>query len=260
MSGAEVTTSLSNVIKKDSSGFMESKKVAIRLLKLNQRKAETYETDHTNAARHYISQAKAEAEQIIRQANMEAIKIKEKIAKKRKAFDIEKQQIMEQAQREGYEKGIEIGRNEGYKKVSEQIQLAKDIVESAKQEYRQCVEKSEQTILHLALKVAEKILHTTLERNQEHFMPIVQKAVEEAKDYKKAQIYVHPSNYPFLVEHKEELAPFFQNGEIYIYPDETLPGSGCIIETDGITIDAGVDTQLEEIKKQLYDIFSGDSE
>src|SRR5690606_25797646 len=116
----------------------------------------------------------------------------------------------------------------------------------------------EQTILSIGFKVAEKILHNQLNRDPEAILPLVRDAVFEAKEYHEIHIYIHPSKYPLLVEEKDELfAPLTQEKQMFIYPSPELPETGCIIETDGGRIDAGIDSQFQELKAKLFAIFSG---
>jgi len=207
-----------------------------------------------------IEKAREEANIIVERANQEADQIRQQIEKEKQLLAEEKEKIYQQAYQEGYTKGTQLGQEKGYREVEELIQFAKSIVDEAKIEYQNCIDKSEETVLTLSLKVAEKILCTSLNENEERFLPLVKRAIDEVKNYKEVQIYVNPSRYALLVKKKEELLPHFQDGQLYIYPDETLSETSCIIETDGLRMDVGFDTQLQEIKKKLFEIFIGDEE
>ncbi len=257
-----MTISLSNVIKKDYTGQLEGKKISIRYLTVNH-KIEQERTNHIYTEsqimkENYIKQAMLEAEEIVKQAKLEANKIKQQIEQEKVAFEEEKQKAFEQARTQGFETGVNEGRAKGYEEVNDSIQFAKSIVDQARIEYMQCVEKSEQTILTLSLKAAEKILREQLQESGSSFLSIVKQAIEEVKDYKEIKLYVHPNQYELLVENKGDLIPYFHEGQMYIYPNENLTEFGCVIETDGIRIDASIDMQLQELKRKLLDLFSGD--
>ncbi len=254
--------SLSNVIKRTYTDEMEEK-ITIRLLTMNRSRQPHEETDGSIQPlqnNEYIEKAIEEANLIVERANQEADQIRRQIEKEKRLFAEEKEKIYQQAHHEGYSKGIQLGQEKGYREVEELIQYAKSIVDEAKIEYQNCVGKSEQTILTLSLKVAEKILCSSLNENEERFLPLVKKAIDEVKNYKEVQIYVNPSRYALLVNKRDELLPHFHDGQLYIYPDENLSETGCIIETDGLRIDVGLDTQLREIKKKLFELFIGDEE
>jgi len=48
--------------------------------------------------------------------------------------------------------------------------------------------------------------------------------------------------------------------ELMIFPDSLIIDDGCIIKTLSGTLDAKIDTQLEEIKKNIIDIASRKNE
>lgn len=257
-----MTISLSNVIKKDYTGHLEEKKISIRYLAVNPKN----EQEGTNPIlsesqilkENYIKQAMLEAEEIVKQAKLEAEIIKNQIVQEKREFEEHKQKAFEEAQIQGFETGVNQGRVKGYEEVNDSIQFARNIVDQAKIEYMRCVEKSEQTILTLSLKVAEKILRGQLYESETSFLPIVKQAIDEVKDYKEIKIYVHPNQYELLVANKGELIPYYHEGQIFIYPNENLTEFDCVIETDGMRIDASIDIQLQEIKRKLLDLFSGD--
>jgi flagellar assembly protein FliH len=254
--------SLSNVIKKTYTDEKEEK-ITIRLLTMNRSKQPHEETDGSIQSlqnNEHIEKAIEAANLIVERANQEADQIRRQIEKEKRLFAEEKEKMYQQAHHEGYSKGIQLGQEKGYREVEELIQFAKSIVDEAKIEYQKCIDKSEQTILTLSIKVAEKILCSSLNENEERFLPLVKKAIDEVKNYKEVQLYVNPRRYALLIKKKEELLPHFHDGQLYIYPDENLSETSCIIETDGLRIDVGLDTQLQEIKKKLYEMFIGDEE
>ena len=55
---------------------------------------------------------------------------------------------------------------------------------------------------------------------------------------------------------------FFAQGgkdiDFYIYPDDELEETSCIIESENGRIDASVDSQLEEIKIKLFEMLESE--
>lgn len=207
----EEMISLSNVVKRTNTDEMEEK-ITIRLLTMNRSRQPHEETDGSIQSlqnNEYIEKAIEEANLIVERANQEADQIRRQIEKEKRLFAEEKEKIYQQAHHEGYSKGIQLGQEKGYREVEELIQFAKSIVDEAKIEYQNCVGKSEQTILTLSLKVAEKILCSSLNENEERFLPLVKKAIDEVKNYKEVQIYVNPSRYALLVKKKMNFCLIF---------------------------------------------------
>jgi len=203
-------------------------------------------------------ETRKKAEAILSEAKREAQRMKEEAERERQKMMEEIGQIAERAKKEGYEEGRLLGRQAGYAEAAKSIAEAKETVDLAKKDYFSHIEQSEKTILAIGLAVAEKILNMKIEENPENFLPLVKKAIQEAKEYREVRVIVHYKMYPLVLEQKEELRSlYFQNGELLIYPSDEVPETGCIIETEGGRIDASVDAQLMEIREKLLKIADG---
>ncbi len=205
-------------------------------------------------------QAKQEAADIIQEAQRRAKAIAADMEQKRIHWEeTEKKKLEEEAREIGYMDGMEMGRQRGYEEASEQLALARQTVEAARHDAKEYVESSDQVILELAMTVAEKILMSRIEESHDMFMPLVKQAVKEARDAKEVQLRIHPVQYEMVLKHKEELQHLF-SGEtsFYILPDEELQETGCAIEYAGGRVEAGIDSQLQEMKRKLEDLLEGE--
>ncbi len=250
--------SLSRVIKYSSTGMAEGKTISIRTYSQAMREPDEPVEKEVENSYILLENAKQEAGTILQKAKEEAEHLRAIAEKELQKLEDEREKVLQNAFEQGFAAGKAEGIEKGYKEAEEQIFLAKSIVEKARVEYEKYINQAEQTILSIALKAAEKILHNQLNQDREAFLPLVRDAVFEAKEYHDIHIYIHPSIYPHLVEQKDELfSPLTQEKQIYIYPSPDLPESGCIIETDGGRIDAGIDSQFQELKAKLFAIFTG---
>ena len=208
-----------------------------------------------------LEQAERQAEWLVQQANEQAATIKNEIEQARVYWEQEERPMyMEQAQKEGYQQGIEDGVQKGYRETAEAIAYAKEIVELSKQEYSKQIEAAEPVILELAMKVAGKIIGYELKENEEAFFSMVKRAIKEARENREVQLHIHPSQYPFILSHKEELEAIFpKNTDLYVYPNDELAESSCIIESESGRIDASIDSQLREMKDKLLELLEGES-
>ena len=253
---------MSNVIKSTFSGIADGKQISIKTYR---RPDPSHNTEQENQDKELVSSiinsAKEEAGMILAQAEEEAKKVRAWLAEERQQLEHDREKVLKDAYEEGFQQGFHEGMRKGYEEAEREILNAQSVVEKAKEEYEKYVEKGEQTILAIAMKAAEKILHQKLEEQPDILLPIIRQAVFEVKEYQNIHIYVHPSRYPLLIDQKDELLfPLSLEKQIYIYPSPELSESDCIIETDGGRIDAGIDTQFAELKKKLYEIFRGDAD
>ncbi|WP_066053259.1 flagellar assembly protein FliH [Robertmurraya korlensis] len=238
----------------------ENKVISIKAIK-NQ----TDETEEESSLVSYqereriLAAAQIEANRIVQEAHEFAAQIREQIEQERQSFQLELQAMAQQAQTAGFNQGHDEGKQQGYNEAHVIIEQAKETVALSKYDYEKKVESSERTILSLSLKVAEKIIANTLTGDSEQFLPIVKKALKEAREYREIQLHVHPTHYEFLLIQKEDLLRIFpKETELYIFPDSELTDQSCIIESANGRIDASVDQQLDEIKRKLYELLESE--
>lgn len=208
-----------------------------------------------------IEEAKLEADQIIQQAYREKETVLSQIKQDRETWENEKSLLIATAQEDGFKHGWEEGQRQGYLEYQEHVNTARQIIKTAKDDYLSYLEASEKTILDLSLNIVEKVVAKKMEENGEFFLALTKKAIREVKNYQDVQIHVHPNQYDFLLEKKNELLGVFSRDDtdLFIYPDCDLLEGCCIIESANGRIDASIDTQLSEIKQRLLEYLECES-
>ena len=247
----------------DNQSIQDKKVISIKVFKQDVIDDELVPTPilFDEKAQSIIANAQREAEEIILGARQEAELIRQQLDEQIQTFEMDKQRIAAEAHESGFAAGLEEGREKGYMQYHEVIQSARAVVDSAKKDYRTHVESSEREILEIGIKVAQKILGKTMEENEEDFLNIVRRALKEARENQEVQLHVHPIHYDFLLTNKEELKMLFpKEVDLFIYPDDELAESSCIIESINGRIDASIDSQLEEIKRKLIEMLEGEQE
>lgn len=254
---------LSNVIKSQWAGpdRDEQKVISIRMVpsqKNQEQPALMFQFD--NEKRRIIAKAQNDAENILNEAQLAAQVIREQIASEQEAWKQEKSTWIEQAKQQGFAKGHAEGKEQGYNEYHEMIDFAHEVVDASKKDYQAKIDSSEQTLLDLGMKVAEKILGMELAGNEQAFLSLVKRALKEVHKYHEIQLHVHPRRYDLILAHKEELTAIFpMETDIYIYPDDELSEESCVIESPGGRMDASVDGQLAEVKRQLHELLESDN-
>ena len=257
----EEMISLSSLIKSQFTNKKDNDKqpIAVQTIAelLNEKYKTNVEPEISQQASYLLQTSKKEAEQIIQSALAEKSKIAEQIVQERNAWIQEKEQLFEQVKLEGYAEGLELGRQEAWKQYQANIEESQRIINLAKKDYDEKVQSSEETILALSIKLAEKVISTKLLESRENFLPLVKQALNEVKEYENIKIYVHPTSYELLLSQKDELNLLVTNDtDISIYANAELEVNDCFIESAFGRIDISVDTQLQQLKKQLTELLS----
>lgn len=202
-----------------------------------------------------LADAESKATEIIAAAEEEAAQLRQQIKLEQAEWESKEKQFIEQAQDVGYSQGFEAGKTAGYAEVEKELTLAKNVIHAAKRDYATKVQSAEATILQLGLKVAEKIIGLEIEKNEHTFLSIVKNALKEVRNDREVQVHVHPMYYELLQTQMEELLSVFPaDTSLYIYPDEELLETACVIESSHGRLDASIDSQLSEVKQKLFEL------
>lgn len=251
--------SLSRVIKSGHAWSLHKPhKLTIRTIQIQEEFAASDQKENTQRSQ-FLEAAHLEAEKILEKAEEEKTRLLKEIEKEREAWQEEKARLIEEARKEGYQDGFEKGKKDGLQEYENVIESARQVVQLSKKDYEKKIEASEETIIEIAVKVAEKIIAANLKREPELFTGLVREVICEVKEYPEVKIYVHPDKYEFMLEQKEELMELFTTKtELYIFPDVNLPENGICVESPFGKIDASIDTQLEQLKSKLLNIVRED--
>jgi flagellar assembly protein FliH len=202
-----------------------------------------------------LIKSKEELKQINKEKETQIANTKKVINKEKEDWQEEKKKLMAQAEKEGYEAGFLQGKEKSMKEFSTLIEQANNIMDTALTDYNKTIEKSEEKIMDLAIYTASKVMKQKIEDDPASFIPIVKAAMKELKDQRVITIYLHPDNYQTVMEQKDELVHILEDDmKLSIYAKENLTENGCLIHHPFGQIDASVDTQLEQIRKALFEI------
>ncbi|MDY0405887.1 flagellar assembly protein FliH [Virgibacillus sp. 179-BFC.A HS] len=202
-----------------------------------------------------IRELEMEVAQLEEQKNKLIQQTNERIKGEQAKWEEQKQQLMEQAQKEGYAKGFQSGEQKGKQTYDDVIQKINAMAELAKKDYYATIAQSKDAILDIAIASANKILRQQLPDHPELFQRVVNDCISEINDVSDVTIYVHPNQYEIVIQQKHELQQLLQeDARLLVKVKNTLPEFGCVIDCPSGQIDASVDTQLDQIRNALGEI------
>lgn len=254
----EVMISLSNLHMQQNT--VPEKKIAIKPLHVIQKannssaKANVDRENEMANINDALQQARQELQQIKRQKEQLLQETEAAINDERKKWETEKQAYIEEAKREGFNAGLIEGKEEGKAQYRALIEKANACVEASLKDYDRTIAQSDEMIVELAVRSAEKIIKQHLSQHPESFVEIVKAAINELKDHAIVSIFLHPNNYEYVLKQKDELRQLIDTEtRLAIYVKDDLEENGCVIEYPYGQIDASVDTQLEQIRAALQE-------
>lgn len=110
---------------------------------------------------------------------------------------------------------------------------------------------TEQDILRLSVKLAEKIIGQEIKTDKKVIAEIVSNALRNTKRQDKITVRVSPNDFSTVQEHFAVLSQSSRSSFVDIVPDPKVASGGCIIESEVGTVDARLETQLRALEKAL---------
>lgn len=168
------------------------------------------------------------------------------------AAKAESEHIRTGAYKEGYEQGLRdaVGMEEEKQQaIVAQFQNITQALEQREAARDDCMEKN---ILQLSIEVAEKIINVLVEKNDIVFMGMVKDAVKRLNAKEKFTIHLNEREYDrFFAQDSGWLADVVQSVPFTAISDPDIQPGGLTLTGQGGRVDAGLDTQLSNIRKAL---------
>jgi len=211
-------------------------------------------------AKDIIEKSRKDAQKIIDKANKDAEKIlAEEELKCQKILE----QTKEEAYRTAYEQGISDGHNDGIKQA---LQLSEDKTKaffaaideacgSIEAQREEILQQNLQDLTKLTLAISEKVIRVALDTCGEVVKRMILSAAAPASEKQWAKITISAKDMELMrdegIDLKQELCSVSDKIDLIIL-DDAKSGT-CLIEFPDQAIDAGADTQLENIKTEILE-------
>jgi flagellar assembly protein FliH len=166
--------------------------------------------------------------------------------------------LTEEAREKGFQEGMISGKAEVEEKVyqeyKERIAQVQELLENAYKQKESIILEAEPFLLEMSNAIASQIVRQELESYPDKFVELIKQHILRFKEKDSITICVHPMDFDYIQSQRAHLLAVV-NGEteIKIVPDHTVTEKGCIIRTAYGSVDARIDTQIEEIKKVIQD-------
>lgn len=173
--------------------------------------------------------------------------------------ETQQQQALEEAERQAQaaaEAGFQEGFTQGFAQAEadflQKRELMESLIAAAYEEQRRIIRESEPFLLSLSTEIARKIIRNELMQDDVQLLSIIRHALRQADDTEEVAIHVALEDYPAMLPFEDELKSYIRAGaELKLMPVAGQSPSGCTIHTKNGSFDATLDSQLNEIKKQL---------
>lgn len=208
--------------------------------------------DAREFAEEQVRNASLEAEHILERAKAEA----EEWWQQRRAQDEHLvEAVKSEAYQLGYQEGVSKAEQEMKLKIAAMMEEAQVVLHEAYKARDVIIQEAEPFLVELSCDIAEKIVDKQLTLEPQFAMDLIRKNLARKREQGLISLCVSPAQFAFVNAAREELSLAVDSqAELQILPDSTVKDQGCVIRSSFGSIDARIDTQLAEIKKELVRI------
>jgi flagellar assembly protein FliH len=222
---------------------------AARLLAQAQRQA----AELVASAEEDLEHARAEALEMHQQAEAEAARIRAEAQEGRAAVE---QAGREEGLAAGRADGLELAREQSLaqarEEVAEQLSRATELAESAAVDRRELLHNAEAEVVRLALQVARKVLDREVHVDSTVVNRIAEAALQYVAVDGVVRLRVNPEDHMQLSQYWKGRHGTTEADRTYdIVADPEVPRGGVVIDTRAGTVDARLETQLDEIARSI---------
>ena len=127
-----------------------------------------------------------------------------------------------------------------------------DVLFEIRNEYNRILLDFEQTVITLAVNIAEKIIDREISANSDVVINQVKKTIAQLDDQFGFKVRINPADYDIIESVKSQLVLDPNNAmKIELIVDGSVKKGGCKIETISGILDANIGSQLAKLKREL---------
>ena len=115
------------------------------------------------------------------------------------------------------------------------------------------LQESEEDLLKLSVLIARTVMLRELSCDPGILAAIVQGAVELASDGGEVVVRLNPEDHARVAQRPEFSAAPGERQRVTLKGDPAVAAAGCLVETVRGNIDAGIEAQLDEIYRRLFE-------
>ncbi len=149
---------------------------------------------------------------------------------------------------EAFNRGLEEGRRQAERGLSNVFKALRDGIAGLTDLRDKVMRESEEDLLTLSIMVARKIVQREISLDPQILAGVITTALDAVTDLDRVNIRLNPEDYALVSSDRARyITGVGRDNQVTLNPDEQIMRGGCMVDTPTGTIDARIETQLEEI-------------
>lgn len=199
--------------------------------------------------------AKKNAYEVVEKARWEADEI---LSMAREESEKEAAVIRETAREQGYKEGFAKGNQEGFAEgeiagknsYSDSIKNLNGLMENLTIERKKLVGDLQPLLVELLGEALKRCLNQEAEKGA-LVIQLAREALSKAQDRVHLKLHLNPDDMSEIESHKKQLQLTVGAGEMELIADGRVERGGCLLETEGGTVDVRLNTVVDQVKESL---------
>ncbi len=160
-------------------------------------------------------------------------------------------EIERRAYEEGFAKGEKAGVELGKQQMMPVLERLEEMLREIAGAREGMLLAMEKKIVTLSIDIAERIIHKAVAEDEGIVKDTVWEVLALSVDRGRITLRVSPAELQVVQELSPEILKIKGVEEVDVTADEAVPSGGCILETSGGTMDARLETGLNEVRTLL---------
>jgi len=153
-----------------------------------------------------------------------------------------------------YRSGMEDGREQAERGLGNVFKALRQSVADLDGLRDKVFRESEEDLLKLAIMIARKIIQQEISLHPQILANIVAATIVDCSEIERINIRLNPTDYTVVAADRHGfLGNLCPDTHVSLSPDETISQGGCIVDTTTGTVDARIETQLDEIFRRFME-------
>lgn len=173
----------------------------------------------------------------------------EKVSQIVRQAEAEAARIIEEAEEKGYRNGAMKAEQEIQTRLGEQLKVLQNLITQVGAGRDAMIDELEDEMIALVFEIVKKVINTQIEKDDKIFVDLVQNVLSQMKREGKIIVRVNQDDYTKFFNSGS--AEFIFNNErikITVIEEPLFEKGDCVIESDGETVNAGINSQLKYIE------------
>ncbi len=197
-----------------------------------------------------IAEAREEAERLTEEARRTADEL---LMQARE----EAQRLLEEAKEKGYREGAAVREQELEQTDRQREQETQEKRAKLEEDYRNKLETMEKEIVDVLVDVFNRVFHIQFDDKKQILVHLINNTILHIEGDRRFRIKVSEKNVNFLEGQKEDILGRVGRGlELEFIADSSMGQNDCLIETDSGIFECGLDTQMENLLKDIKSLCS----